>query len=113
MKRITRRRAAALAAAAPAALAGAVLATRAAAATHTVTIRNRRFRPETITIKAGDTVVWENNDGLEHTATAKDKSWSTKSLPGGASGAITFPQKGTYAYICKWHPTMRGKVVVT
>ena len=58
-------------------------------------------------------MTWTNRDGLDHTATAKDKSWGTKSLTGGASGSITFSQKGSYAYYCKWHPGMKGKVVVT
>lgn len=109
MSKITRRQAAALIAATPLALA----ASRSQAATHAVSIRNSKFRPATLTIKAGDTVTWQNDDGLEHTATARDKSWSTKSLSGGSSGSITFTQKGTHKYFCKWHPGMKGKIVVT
>jgi plastocyanin len=96
---------------APAALAA--LALPAQAASHTVTIKGRKFRPATITIKAGDTITWKNNDGMDHTATAKDKSWGTQSLSGGASGSVTFSAKGEHRYICKWHPGMKGKVIVT
>ena len=81
MKSITRRHAAALLSLAPLAL-----ATPARAATHMVKIRGNRFKPSKITIKAGDTVTWTNDDGIDHTATARDKSWTTKSLRGGASG---------------------------
>lgn len=112
MTKITRRRATALLAAAPAGLA-ALAATRAHAATHTVSISGNKFRPATLTIKAGDTVTWKNDDGMDHTATAKDKSWTTKSLPGGASGSVTFTKKGTHSYFCKWHPGMKAKIVVS
>lgn len=108
MNSITRRTASALLATAPLAL-----ATPARAATHAVTIRGNRFRPAKITIKAGDSVTWTNDDGLDHTATAMDKSWTTKSLSGGNSGSVTFSVKGTHKYKCKWHPSMRGTVTVT
>ncbi|MDU8929166.1 cupredoxin family copper-binding protein [Alisedimentitalea sp. MJ-SS2] len=108
MKPISRRTATAFFATAPLAL-----ATPAHAATHTVTIRRNKFKPAKITIKPGDTVTWKNEDGLEHTATARDKSWSTKSLSGGASGSIRFAEKGTFKYFCKWHPGMKGTVSVT
>ena len=110
MPDISRRRAAALLAAAPAALAALALPAR--AASHTVRINNRKFSPSKLTIKAGDTVTWSNEDGMDHTATAADKSWSTDSLSSGQSGSITFAQKGEYRYICRWHPGMTGKIVV-
>ena len=108
MPHVSRRSATALLAVAPLAL-----ASPAHAATHTVTIRRNAFKPKTITIKAGDTVTWKNQDGIDHTATARDKSWSTKSLSGGGSGSITFTEKGTFKYFCKWHPGMKATVVVT
>lgn len=107
----TRRRALALLAAAPAA--ALALAAPARAATHNVSIKNRRFTPADLTIKAGDSVTWVNGDGMDHTATARDKSWTTKNLPGGASATVTFADKGTFKYICRWHPGMKGTITVT
>lgn len=105
---LTRRQAASLLTAAPLAL-----ATPAQAATHQVRIRSMQFQPATLSVKAGDTVTWTNSDGVEHTATARDNSWGTESLRNGKSGSITFSTPGEYSYFCKWHPAMRGKIVVT
>lgn len=110
---LTRRRAAGLLLLSPLAamLAGAHPAR--AATTHQVSIQGGRFKPDSLTIKAGDTVVWTNLDGRDHTATARDKSWSTKSLSFKKTGAITFQEKGTHKYFCRWHPGMRGTITVS
>ena len=108
MTKLTRRHATALLAVAPLAL-----ASRAQGATHKVEISNMKFSPTTLTIKAGDTVSWKNKDRMPHTATAKNKAWTTASLGNGSSGTVTFDEKGTHAYICRFHPGMKGKVVVT
>jgi plastocyanin len=71
------------------------------------------YQPATITIAAGDSVVWTNDDGVEHTATGIRNDWETGSLARGTSNGITFPYPGEYAYYCRWHPGMRGTVIVT
>jgi plastocyanin len=38
--------------------------------THTVTMENMRFQPETLTVARGDTIVWINNELVPHTATS-------------------------------------------
>jgi len=38
--------------------------------THTVTVDGTAFKPATLTIKAGDSVVWVNKDIVSHTATS-------------------------------------------
>jgi plastocyanin len=101
----------ALLASAPAA--ALALVSPARAASHSVSIKNSRFNPSDLTIKAGDTVTWSNADGMDHTATARDKSWTTKNLPGGSSDAVTFATKGTFKYVCRWHPGMKGTITVT
>ena len=40
-------------------------------ATHTVAIDGVKFDPETIAVKAGDTVVWVNQDPVPHTVTSQ------------------------------------------
>lgn len=83
-----------------------------AAMQHTVTIKGFKFDPETIDIAAGDTVVFENKDGAPHTATAKDQSWTTKTLNGGQSEEVTFADAGEFNYFCKFHPGMKAVVNV-
>ena len=79
--------------------------------THTVTIEATSFKPDRLTVAVGDTVVWVNKDPFPHTATAAgafdsggidpEKSW--KFLPA---------KKGSFDYICTFHPTMKARLTV-
>ncbi len=80
--------------------------------TVTVTIKNFAFEPATITIAAGDTVVFVNEDGAPHTATASNGTFDTGNLSTGESGSISVIDAGTYEYFCAIHPAMKGTVVV-
>lgn len=84
----------------------------AAAAQHTVRMQSMRFSPSKLTIKAGDTVLFENKGTMEHTATARDDSWDTGNLRRGKSASITFPDKGQFKYVCRWHGSMTGTIIV-
>lgn len=75
-------------------------------------IKNFKYNGADITIAVGDTVVWTNQDGARHTATARDGSFDTGSLKKGKSGEITFSTAGTFEYFCKFHRKMEGRVVV-
>ena len=85
---------------------------RSRSAEHKVRMQSMRFSPVTLTIKAGDSVVFENRGPMEHTATSKDKSWDTGNLRKGKSATITFPNKGTHKYDCRWHSAMQGTIIV-
>ena len=77
-----------------------------------VTIQNFAFSPATITVKAGDSVTWTNEDSIGHSATADDNSFDTGVLSKGQSKAITFSKAGTFTYHCSVHPDMKAKVIV-
>ena len=77
-----------------------------------VTIAGFAFSPATVTVSVGDTVTWTNNDGVAHTATANGGSFDTGNIGGGSSDSVTFDTAGTFAYHCKIHAAMTGKVVV-
>lgn len=79
---------------------------------HTVKIDGMVFTPPILTINAGDTVTWVNNDIVEHTATAADGSFDSKMIAAGKSWKQTFKSKGDFAYVCKYHPTMKGTLKV-
>lgn len=83
-----------------------------AATTHTVNIQGMAFQPASLTIQTGDTVKWTNVDRPRHTATARDRAWSTATLQTNQSGSITFNSSGTENYFCKIHPGMTGKIIV-
>jgi plastocyanin len=77
-----------------------------------VTISNFTFNPKTLTVAAGTTVTWTNNDSLTHTVTADDGSFDSANLRPGQQFSYTFTTPGTYTYHCSIHPFMTASVVV-
>ncbi|HEX3632770.1 MAG TPA: plastocyanin/azurin family copper-binding protein [Casimicrobiaceae bacterium] len=78
----------------------------------TVSIANFAFVPGELTIAAGDTVTWSNDDGAPHGLAYKDGAPGTNLLLPGAKFARTFDRPGSYDYVCSVHPYMSGKVFV-
>ncbi len=70
------------------------------------------YAPKEITVPAGTTVTFTNQDEAAHTATADDDSFDTESLSKGDSAEETFDEPGTYTYFCRFHVFMKGSVVV-
>jgi len=79
----------------------------------TVHIANFAFKPSVVTIAAGTTVTFVNDDAEPHTATAMDKSFDSEGLDLHQSWKHSFTKPGTYAYFCEMHPYMKGKIFVT
>ena len=77
-----------------------------------ISIKNIAFKPATVTIKAGQSVVWTNNDDRDHTVEADDGSFKSGKLGAGETYAHAFPKKGKFTYGCSYHPRMKGVVVV-
>lgn len=82
----------------------------AAKKTVVVNIKNYEFSPATLTVYVGDTVVWKNGDITPHTATGR--GFNSGSIEPGGSWSFTAKKKGSFAYICTFHPTMKGKLIV-
>jgi plastocyanin len=82
-------------------------------ATHTVTIDGSSFQPASLTIRAGDSVLWVNKDIVSHTATAAGSTgFDSGQLETGKSWKRVFKAKGEFPYTCRFHPTMTAKLVV-
>ncbi len=79
---------------------------------HLVVIENVKFNPETLHVKAGETVVWENKDFFPHTATSEKKAFDSKEIPANGTWKFIARKKGTFPYLCKLHPNMKGVLVV-
>ncbi|SOD25611.1 40-residue YVTN family beta-propeller repeat-containing protein [Variovorax sp. YR752] len=77
-----------------------------------VTIRNFAFEPAQITVKAGQRVSWQNDDGAPHGVVFKDGGTGIDLLLPGKSFARTFDKPGTYDYVCSVHPYMTARVTV-
>lgn len=82
------------------------------ATANTVTIQNNRFSPAALSIKAGDSVTFINQDAIPHTATANDSTFDTGTLAPGESKTIKLEKAGAVGYICKLHPSMAGSVAI-
>jgi plastocyanin len=79
---------------------------------HKVTIKNLKYDPPKLTIKPGETVQWINKDDNDHTVIADDESFASDNLGSGDKFTHTFDKKGTFKYHCKYHPRMKGQVLV-
>ena len=77
-----------------------------------VVIDNFVFGPERLTVKAGTTVTWINEDDVPHTIVSSSKVFKSKALDTADKFSFTFTTPGTYDYFCSVHPHMTGAVVV-
>jgi plastocyanin len=77
-----------------------------------VEIRNFKFTPTFLKVKAGDTVRWTNRDGAPHDATGLDGSWKTKILHRNESDTITVSADMFANYFCSVHPNMQAKLTI-
>jgi plastocyanin len=77
-----------------------------------VAIDNFAFTPPAITVAAGTTVTWINNDDIPHTVRAVDGAFHSKAMDTSDSYSFTFAKPGVYSYFCSLHPKMVGKVIV-
>jgi amicyanin len=82
-------------------------------ATSAVHITNFAFSPATITVKAGSTVVWTNDDSIQHDVTFDSGGITSGAMNHNDTFSHTFRTAGTYHYICSIHPFMHGTVIVT
>jgi plastocyanin len=78
-----------------------------------IKIDNFSFGPATVTIPAGTTITWTNNDDVPHVVSSDDnKMFKSKALDTDDRFSFTFTKPGTYNYYCAIHPKMVAKIVV-
>jgi plastocyanin len=77
------------------------------------------YEPPTITVSAGGTVIWDNQDNALHTATSGESPTPDGKFDTGLIGAnqeskpVTMPtEPGEYKYFCTLHPFLEGTVTV-
>ncbi|MBW3666042.1 MAG: cupredoxin domain-containing protein [Actinobacteria bacterium] len=76
-------------------------------------MENISFQPDEITVDAGTTVTWTNQDSIAHTTTSEETVWDSGNLQDGDTFSFTFDEPGTYAYFCEIHPDrMRATITV-
>jgi len=77
------------------------------------------YSPNTINIKAGETLTFDNVDANFHTvtsgnqATGPDGNFDSGLLSAGEKFTLTLDKPGTYQYYCTIHPNMVGTIIVS
>ena len=77
------------------------------------------LNPQTLIIKKGQTVTWENCDSIGHSVTSGtpegglDGYFDSDMFVGGNTYCATFDKVGTYRYFCIFHPWKEGKIIIT
>jgi plastocyanin len=92
--------------------AAAALSTPARAADAEVKIDNFTFAPQKLTVKAGTTVTWVNEDDIPHAIASSAKVFRSKALDTDDKYSFTFTTPGVFEYFCSLHPHMTGSIVV-
>lgn len=82
-----------------------------------VDIKLFTFKPKSLEVPVGTTVVWTNGDAIDHSVTngtpeklrgAFDSGFFNR----GGTFSFTFNKAGEYPYFCKRHDFMRGTIKV-
>lgn len=84
----------------------------AAPTTHAVAALDLRFDPVSLTVRAGDSVVWTNRGEVVHTVTAEDRAFDSGIVAPGGTYRVTFNRVGVVPYVCTLHPGMTGTIDV-
>ena len=82
------------------------------AAQTNVTMGPNYFTPSSVTITAGDSVVWTNTDTMPHTVTSNTNAFNSGTMQPSATYSQTFNTPGTYQYYCAFHSGMVGTITV-
>ena len=83
------------------------------ASNNEILIESNTFKPDSLSVKVGDTVTWINNDSYNHTVNAKNGEFDSGNMANGEKFSFTFTKEGTIDYICGIHAFMTGKIIVT
>jgi plastocyanin len=86
---------------------------QASVSANTIAIKNFAFDPQTMTVKAGSIVRWENRDPVPHRIMFTDKTESgSDALSPSQSYSKKFDRAGRFSYYCTIHPDMTGTIIV-
>ncbi len=93
-------------------LAGMALLGSAQADDYEIHIDDFAFNPNEITIVAGDSVTWYNNDSTSHTVEGDEGEFNSGNLNPGDNFPHIFDVEGDYSYHCGHHSSMTGIIHV-
>lgn len=91
--------------------AGASPQPKAASTGPTITIKDFMYNPAELTATVGQPITITNNDGFNHTVTAKDSTFNID-VPGSGSVTLTVSKAGTFPYSCTYHPGQHNPATI-
>lgn len=78
----------------------------------TITIANMAFG-QPLTVAPGTEIAVVNNDSVEHSVTSQTAGAFDVEVDGGEHKTLTAPSRpGEYPFHCKYHPSMKGTLIV-
>jgi plastocyanin len=77
----------------------------------TIAIAGMHFGQLSAGLRIGDTILWVNRDIVQHSATARDRSFDVTLQPR-QSVRVTLRRAGNIAFYCRFHPAMQGVLAV-
>ncbi len=81
--------------------------------TLTMDQRNLKFVPHVLAVAKGDTVKFENHDGVAHNVYSPDgDAYNLGTFKTNEERSHTFAQPGAYSQLCSIHPEMLGYIYV-
>ena len=81
--------------------------------TYTVVIEGMKFSPGVLTVRPGDSVVFQNNDLLPHTVTERSiRMFDSGMISRHENWKLVTGGEGTLNYQCIYHPDMKGTIIV-
>jgi plastocyanin len=80
---------------------------------------SKPYDPSPLTVKAGTSVIWKNNDSTIHTVTSGLPEQGTVGtlfdsglISPGKTFTHIFDKTSTFDYSCTLHPLMRGQIII-
>lgn len=77
-----------------------------------ISITSSGYSPIDVTIQAGETVRFTNDDSAKHTATADDLSWGTGTMSADGTFVRRFTEPGTYTFFDSYDSGNTGAIYV-
>jgi plastocyanin len=75
-------------------------------------IKNFMFTPMSLTVKAGSSVTWTNEDDEPHTVVSDTGLFRSAAVDTDETFSFKFDKPGTYHFTCSIHPRMVGSIIV-
>jgi plastocyanin len=91
-----------------------LLASAASADEHHVSQKDKVFAPTELKVRAGDSVVFHNDDDVTHNVFSQTEGskFNVKLQAPGSANAVVLDEPGVVEVRCAIHPTMKLRVVV-